>query len=314
MNRLGAQHTPFLFVIDFAMEEPIIRPIADVDSARMLYDVAGVSNCPPGIPSHTAITMQKSPVAFDAYREAFSAVQDHLHRGDSYLLNLTCATPISLSISLEDVFRRSRAKYRLLFRDRFVVFSPEIFVRIRDGRISSYPMKGTIDARLPNAEELILSDKKEKAEHTTIVDLIRNDLSGVATGVRVDRFRYTDRIETHEGALLQVSSEISGQLPPGYHEEIGTILFSLLPAGSVTGAPKRKTVEIIEGVETHTRGYYTGVFGMYDGKNLDSGVMIRFIEQTPEGLVYKSGGGITILSDARAEYREMVEKVYVPIV
>ncbi|OGU77880.1 MAG: hypothetical protein A2279_07140 [Stygiobacter sp. RIFOXYA12_FULL_38_9] len=86
----------------------------------------------------------------------------------------------------------------------------------------------------------------------------------------------------------------------------------MLPAGSISGAPKKKTVEIIQNAEKLERGYYTGVFGYYDGNNLDSAVMIRFIEQTAEGLVYRSGGGITFMSDVNSEYQELIDKVYVP--
>lgn len=82
---------------------------------------------------------------------------------------------------MKDVFVSSEARYKLWMKDRFVVFSPEIFVKIRDEHIYSYPMKGTIDATLPDARRRILEDPKETAEHATIVDLIRNDLSMVAT-------------------------------------------------------------------------------------------------------------------------------------
>jgi len=85
-----------------------------------------------------------------------------------------------------------------------------------------------------------------------------------------------------------------------------------LPAGSVSGAPKHKTLEIIKKAENYERGYFTGVCGYFDGKNLDSCVMIRFIEQK-NGLVFKSGGGITANSIAQNEYQELINKVYVPI-
>jgi para-aminobenzoate synthetase component 1 len=199
-----------------------------------------------------------------------------------------------------------------MWKDRFVVFSPESFVRIKDGVISSFPMKGTIDAGLPDAREVLLNNAKELAEHNTIVDLIRNDLSIMAKQVRVERFRYIDTIRTNFKDLLQVSSEIAGVLETGYASRIGDILFSMLPAGSVSGAPKKRTLEIIREAEVSPRGYYTGVMGRFDGRDLDSGVMIRFIEQTPKGLVFRSGGGITCFSDPRSEYNEMVDKVYVP--
>ena len=94
---------------------------------------------------------------------------------------------------------------------------------------------------------------------------------------------------------------------------MGDIIFTLLPAGSISGAPKNKTVEIILETEQYDRNYYTGIFGVFDGNNIDSGVMIRFIEQTPDGLVYKSGGGITALSNMDDEYNEIINKIYVPI-
>ena len=110
-----------------------------------------------------------------------------------------------------------------------------------------------------------------------------------------------------------MSSKISGQLPESYTSTLGDILLKLLPAGSITGAPKPKTVEIIKRVENYNRNFYTGIFGYYDGKNLDSAVVIRFIEKENNQLYFKSGGGITSMSDARKEYEELIQKIYVPI-
>ena len=111
-----------------------------------------------------------------------------------------------------------------------------------------------------------------------------------------------------------MSSELRGRLPLDYARRLGVLLFRLLPAGSVTGAPKKKTVDILREAENYSRGFYTGVMGYFDGKDLDSAVMIRFLEQEAGGkLVFKSGGGITFLSDVRDEYEEMKRKVYVPI-
>ena len=96
-------------------------------------------------------------------------------------------------------------------------------------------------------------------------------------------------------------------------QHLGEILFKLLPAGSITGAPKKKTMEIIAEAEGYDRGFYTGVMGYFDGKQLDSAVMIRFLEQTQQGLLFKSGGGITSQSVAENEYEELKQKIYVPI-
>lgn len=261
----------------------------------------------------TALTLRSFPVGLQDYARAFHYVQSQQRAGNSYLTNLTFPCPIELNATLTEIYSRSRALYRLLIKDRMVVFSPESFVRIHNDKIFSYPMKGTIDATLPDAEALLLENEKELAEHVTIVDLIRNDLSRVSGNVRVDRFRFIDRIATHTGGILQMSSRISGDLPTDYRTRLGDLFRELLPAGSVSGAPKRKTLDIIRQAEQRMRGYYTGVFGVFDGDHLDSAVMIRFIEQTEKGFIYQSGGGITIYSDLESEYRELLQKVYVPV-
>ena len=209
----------------------------------------------------------------------------------------------------------------------FVCFSPETFVRIKGGRIYSYPMKGTLDASLPNAEKQLMEDRKEAAEHATIVDLIRNDLSRVAENVRVDKYRYIDVLHTNKGDILQTSSEISGRLPEDYPHHLGEILDAQLPAGSITGAPKDKTMQIIQETEGYDRGFYTGIMGIYDQGELNSAVMIRFIEEEVfpsktenrmnyeaiRKLYFKAGGGITSKSDCRKEYEEVIQKIYLPI-
>ena len=175
-------------------------------------------------------------------------------------------------------------------------------------------MKGTIDARIKNAKEKILSNQKEMAEHTMVVDLLRNDLSIVAKRVKVEKFRYIDKIKAGERELLQVSSKISGELEDNWNKRLGEILLSLLPAGSISGTPKKSTVRIIKEVENYDRGFFTGIFGVYAKKSLKSAVMIRFIEKIEDELFYKSGGGITIDSDLLSEYQELQDKIYVPFI
>lgn len=254
------------------------------------------------------------PESFDNYLTSFNIVKNNILKGNSFLTNLTCITPIMTNLSLKDIYIISKAKYKLYVKGTFVVFSPETFVRIDGNIITAYPMKGTIDAMLPDAEQKLMNNEKEAAEHATITDLIRNDLSMVAKHVEVTRFRYIDRLETSHGPILQTSTEIKGVLPTDFHTRLGELFFQLLPAGSITGAPKVKTMQIIDSAENYDRGFYTGVMGYYDGRKLDSAVMIRFVEQQPDGKIcYKSGGGITFQSDARSEYEEMKQKIYVPI-
>ena len=128
------------------------------------------------------------------------------------------------------------------------------------------------------------------------------------------KYRYIETINTHKSQILQTSSEIAGVLPTDWRANLGEIILRLLPAGSISGAPKEKTVEIIQEVEGQPRGYYTGVFGIFDGASLDTAVMIRFIEQSDGKMFFRSGGGITALSCADDEYQELLEKIYVPTV
>ncbi len=314
LNEWGKAKTPFFFLVDYQFQKPLAWKLDDVDPKEILFNLNGLTNdvavLRDDLPEH--IRFDKHPLAVEDYQPKFDCVLRHLNAGNSFLVNLSVPTPVDTNLTLEQIFRHSEAPYRLLFKNRFVCFSPEIFVRIQGNRIASFPMKGTIDASVPDAEQVILSDDKEAAEHATIVDLIRNDLSMVAEKVWVERYRYIDRIQTSDKTLLQVSSEIAGILPATFDGQYGDLLKKLLPAGSITGAPKPRTLEIIQEAENYNRGYYTGVMGYFDGLNFESAVMIRFIEQLEDGMVFKSGGGITARSNALSEYQEIVDKVYLP--
>lgn len=312
VNKLAKAGTPFLFVIDFDLKKPAVFPLDDLPAGLLFHT--------PAFPSPSDVFDNPGQFRFDSfppdfltYKKAFEAVQREIQMGNTYLINLTFRSRLETSMALKDIFHLSKAKYKLLYNNRFVVFSPETFVEINDHVISSCPMKGTIDASLPHAAELLLADEKETAEHNTIVDLIRNDLAMVAQEVFVEKFRYLELLNTHKGDLWQLSSRISGTLPFDFYDRLGEILLTLLPAGSITGAPKPKTVEIIRHVENYERGYYTGIFGVFDGKNLDSAVMIRYIEIEDGQLWFKSGGGITSMSNVKSEYNELIQKIYVPI-
>lgn len=315
MNFLGNLSEKFLFIVDFHAESGYVISESELNSDFICFSVPGFKFLRQDTSETNVkeITWNVFPVIFEEYSKKFRQVQKEIQKGNSFLVNLTQPTQIKTELNLPEIFQISRAKYKLWLKDNFVVFSPETFVKIENGTISSYPMKGTIDANIPNARELILNDQKEMAEHATIVDLIRNDLSMVADNVKVDRYRYVENILTNKGELLQVSSCITGELPIKYQHLLGNIIFSMLPAGSISGAPKPKTIEIIDKAENYNRGFYTGVFGWYDGKKLDSAVMIRFIEQQGDNFVFKSGGGITSQSDAESEYNELIQKIYVPV-
>lgn len=373
INRLASQDETFLFVINYQGNKAFIRQLSDINPEECLFDFEGRGNFSDEMKNNSEkiaeISWQIAPPLYEDYERSFDIVKNNIMAGNSYLTNLTCKVPVSCNLSLEDIFNQAKGKYKLLLRRKrnqaedkaqqkeeeeaqnkadkkeenieeisnpFVCFSPETFVRIKNGRIYSYPMKGTLDASLPDAEKQLMEDRKEAAEHATIVDLIRNDLSRVAENVRVDKYRYIDVLHTNKGDILQTSSEISGSLPEDYRQHLGEILDAQLPAGSITGAPKDKTIQIIHEAEGYDRGFYTGIMGIYDQGELNSAVMIRFIEEenspvdfeadgeknfkANEGkepkesreLYFKAGGGITSKSDCRREYEEVIQKIYLP--
>jgi len=314
MNELANKNEPFIFVINFDKTRGYVESLKKIDPKEMLYAFGNENNIPSdvSVDTHNILWSNEDPNQ-EKYHNSFNIVVESEKAGDSYLTNLTCRVPIKTSLSMRDIFLTSSAKYRLWIANHLVCFSPEIFIKVKDQEISSYPMKGTIDANIPDAAQKLMEDKKEIAEHATIVDLIRNDLSMVAEHVRVPRYRYIERLETNSGPILQTSSKIQGDLLPYYQQHPGNLLMKLLPAGSITGAPKQKTVEIIQQAEGYQRGFYTGVMGIWKDGNIDSSVMIRFIDEENGRLYYKAGGGITAQSEEDKEYNEIIEKIYVPI-
>lgn len=305
INTLGRKREPFLFISDFKAENIKVIPLESLDDIEFQIK-ENYEHVP-----HSYL-LEKKPLDFSIYLNKFQQIIQKIKNGETYLLNLTLPTKIGTRLNLKEIYKHANAKYKLRYKNEFVCFSPEQFIKIQDDRIHTFPMKGTIDAAMENAKEKILEDEKEMAEHIMVVDLLRNDLSIKAKDVKVENFRFVTEVQAGEKTLLQVSSHISGNVGSSWHDNLGDILESLLPAGSISGTPKKSTLSIIDEVEGYERGYFSGVFGVYDGESFDSAVMIRFIESTRDGLVYKSGGGITLDSDAKLEYNELIDKVYLP--
>ena len=331
LNQWGHEKKPFVFLIDFERKKPLAwladqcpdhfqfkftkassleksdTTLTETDQVSEI-DNAGFANSKVNFNSEDLLT--KQPIDLADYEHKYNQVVEALHKGDSFLMNLTIPTPVQNKLDFQTYFDHAKSKYVIWLKEQFIAFSPETFIQIQNGKIATFPMKGTIDASMPNAKELLLNDPKEYAEHATIVDLLRNDLSRVASKVRVTNFRYYEEIPTQNGVIGQMSSAIEGELPPDYASKIGSILYDLLPAGSVSGAPKKKTAELIASIEGADRGYYTGIAGYFDGVNLDSCVLIRYLGANN---IYHSGGGVTFQSDLASEYQEMINKVYVPV-
>jgi para-aminobenzoate synthetase component 1 len=302
----GEKGIPFVFFVDYSLEKAWAGCEQEAHDLGIFFEFDGS-----GVPSEQ-VSFHKYPLTFESYAEKFNLVQAGLKRGDSFLLNLTAETSIETPLTLKQIYDKAEAAYKILVNNHFTSFSPETFVRIHGNEIASFPMKGTLEVNSTNQASQLQNDPKEKAEHATIVDLIRNDLSKVAYPIRVEKYQYIDKVKTNTGELWQMSSKITGELIPTFRGKYGSILLELLPAGSITGAPKKATMQLIKEAEQYERGFYTGIMGKFDGESFNSGVMIRFIEKQSDSHVFKSGGGITVFSDVKKEYDELIQKVYLP--
>lgn len=313
INQLYCKRTPFFFVINYEktegylVEEPLTQ-------SELFFQFPNGGNKSVAAVEKSVINFEVIPNEPGDYHKKFENLQGYFRRNELTLANLTDRTEIKTNLTLEDIFSLSESLYQVYIPNRFVCFSPERFVKIVDGTISTNPMKGTIDATLPRAAEMILEDEKEQAEHLATVTLLCEELAEVANRVHVSRFRYIDRLQTNRKDLLQVSSEIVGDLKEEYKQHIGDAIFSLLPGSSIAGEPKQKALAVLREIEGVERGYYCGIAGYFDGELLDSAVLIRFIEQDNEQFYFRSGGGVTAKSIFEKEYQEILNKVYLPFV
>ncbi|HNI71310.1 MAG TPA: anthranilate synthase component I family protein [Marmoricola sp.] len=253
------------------------------------------------------------------YAAAFDRVQEHLHAGNSYEVNLTYRERHSSSRDPLEIHQRLRsinpAPYSGMLQhgDTWLLSaSPERFARIdRSRRLETKPIKGTTP-RGNTAEEDeafredLATNPRFRAENLMIVDLLRNDLSLVCDpgSVQVPSLM---QVESYAG-VHQLVSTVTGSL----RSEVGTLaaLRALFPAGSMTGAPKLRTMEIIDEVEQGPRGIYSGAFGWISGDGrADLGVVIRSLFRGPDtDWILGTGGGITVHSDVNEEWLETLWK------
>jgi anthranilate/para-aminobenzoate synthase component I len=239
-------------------------------------------------------------------------VQGWIAAGETYVVNLTYRIRLDGGGDPAAAYARLAAlhpaPYAALLRDRHrwvLSSSPELLLRRRGGRVWTRPIKGTRPAGQGSG---LAEDPKERAELTMIVDMARNDLGRVARpgSVRVSELFATERHPGLEHLLATVEAEAAGRA--------GVLLGALLPAGSVTGAPKRRAVERLAGLEADPRGVYTGTIGCCDdGGDMEWNVAIRTVQAFPGEWLYGTGGGITADSDPDAEYAETRLKARGPL-
>jgi len=247
------------------------------------------------------------------YLKAVERIKWHIHEGDIYQANFTCRFDVGCGSAPFEVYQRLRrlnpcpyGAY-LNFGDYQVLSSsPERMFRLENDYITSSPIKGTIKRGHNKAEEnhnleRLLNSEKDRAELLMIVDLVRNDLGKIArTGtVTVDSLFRADVYSS----LIHLMSDISARLNPGV--AFTDILRALLPGGSITGAPKRRAVEIISELESGPRSVYTGCIGYLGAGRADFNIAIRTIAHVEGTYHIHAGGGIVADSVPEREFDEM---------
>jgi len=252
------------------------------------------------------------------FMQAVEQAKHHIARGDIYQINLSqafagkCSNRSHFEL-YELLCRHSPAPMAgLLQFDEFEIISssPELFVEISDGIISTKPIKGTRPRGSDTQSDLqmqqeLLQSPKERAELVMITDLLRNDLGQISDygSVQVDKLCALESFSQ----VHHLVSTVSGHLRPQH--DCWSALQACFPGGSITGAPKCMAMRLIEKLEAHPRGYYTGCMGfsLPDGR-AKFNILIRSLIRHGQNLSYHVGAGIVADSDALAEYEETLAK------
>ncbi|HXS80980.1 MAG TPA: aminodeoxychorismate synthase component I [Gammaproteobacteria bacterium] len=280
--------------------------------------VARLSAEPP--PSPAPFRVRTRPVSNldrGAYAAAFHAVQDHIRRGDCYQVNLTQRFEAEAEgdawhayVRLREINPAPFAAYLDLPDGKVVCSSPERFLRLRDGRVETKPIKGTRPRSLDPERDRALAEElrtsaKDRAENVMIVDLLRNDLGKCCVPGSVRASKLFD-IESF-ASVHQLVSTVEGRLAKGMHAL--DLVAACFPGGSITGAPKVAAMKIIEELEPQRRSVYCGSIGYvgFDG-NMDTNIAIRTLVQQGGRVYTWAGGGVVADSNVDAEYQESLDK------
>jgi len=253
-----------------------------------------------------------------AYMDAVGVAKEHIRAGDIFQVVLSQRFDLALEAEPFDLYRVLRlvnpSPYLYFLRtDQCAVVgaTPEPLVRLRDGVVVSRPIAGTRRRGASEAEDERLAGElaehpKEVAEHVMLVDLARNDVGRVVSfgSVHIDEFKTVERY-SH---VMHLTSQVSGKLSPGQGPI--DVLRATIPAGTLSGAPKVRAMQIIDELEPTKRGVYGGVVGYVDfSGNLDAAIAIRTMVITPDGRAsVQAGAGIVADSDPAEEDMECVNK------
>lgn len=258
-----------------------------------------------------------SSISAAGYTAGVADVLEYIRDGHTYQLNY------SIRYTLEDVqldipalFYALYEKWPAKFYAYFVTgsyeilsTSPELFLRVNDGHVLTQPIKGTLafEEYSPELHKQVTDSPKESAELSMIVDLMRNDISSCCKYASV-------RVENHKSIfvvdkLLQMYSDVHGELRAD--RDCIDLLWETLPGGSVTGCPKKRSLEVIDTLEPHSRDVYCGSFVVIDGpRDMESSIAIRtgYQDLQEDKFHFFAGSGIVVDSEPEKEYKETVAK------
>ena len=251
------------------------------------------------------------------FTEVINKIKDYLYNGDVYQINYTQelefylnGNPIDLYFQIQETAHAKYGFYINTGQQKFLSFSPEKFFKTKDNTIKTYPIKGTIKKthkkETDRIQRLKLSNsEKDKAEHLMIVDLLRNDIGKVCNfgSVKVNDLFAVKTFPT----IHHMESEIQGELQQQIQEK--DIIKAVFPGGSITGAPKYRSMQIIDELEDYNRGIYTGCIGsIKKNGDMDFNICIRTMTIKDNIATYPIGGGIVWDSLPLLEYNEAKEK------
>lgn len=271
-----------------------------------IQPVPGLPNSPPNVSLDQA-----------EYEAGVRATLERILSGHTYQLNLSThfswvcpdLDPLALFLALRRGHPAPFYAWLTSGEKRVLSTSPERFIRVSDGNVLSQPIKGTLrfDEYSPELEKRLTQSPKESAELSMIVDLIRNDISANCEygSVQVENHKSVFAVDN----LLQMYSDVTGILRSD--RDCLDLFFDAFPGGSITGCPKRSSMQIIEELEPHSRGIYCGsVVVIRDERNMDSSIAIRIAtyDTNDKMLDVYAGSGIVVDSNPAREYQETMAK------
>ncbi len=259
---------------------------------------------------------ERSNISDEQYKELVTRAKEHCHRGDVFQMVMSRQFSQCFSGDEFNVYRALRSinpSPYLFFFDygNFRIFgsSPEAHLKIQKGKAYINPIAGTFrrtgdDEHDKRLARQLAADLKENAEHVMLVDLARNDLSRYARNVKVESFR---EVQFYSHVIHLVSS-VSGELKEG--ATLTDLMASTFPAGTLTGAPKYRAMQLIDRYENQNRGYYGGAIGFLDfSGRFNHAIMIRTFLSKDNVLYYQAGAGIVAISEEEKELQEVNSKL-----